>query len=172
VSNRGRPSKKNHIITSAGELFCELGYQGTSIDLVVQRAEVSKPTVYNNFPSKLLLYKAWQASELARLKLALKEWIIGQDLNQVEPKEGCVSSFWSQVYEWLFADLSFIAITRIIYGEPYKLDTETAKSYRGFLEDIQVQGNELLACEQKHACSIAKTAFLNVLSDQFLKLNH
>jgi len=172
VSNRGRPSKKNHIILSAGQLFCELGYQGTSIDLVVQKAEVSKPTVYNNFPSKLLLYKAWQDNELSRLKASLKEaasnesWI-GREVNEI-----WVTGLWQQIYYSLFSDASFLAITRIILGEPYKLDADASQSYRDFLYDLQTQTVELVNIQHENAHVIAESVFLNVFSARFLKLKN
>ena len=52
---RGRPSKRQLILDTARALFAEKGYQGTSIDLVVKQAGVSKPTVYNNFKTKQAL---------------------------------------------------------------------------------------------------------------------
>lgn len=36
-------------------LFLEHGFKGTSVDLVVKMAGVSKPTVYNHFPDKAAL---------------------------------------------------------------------------------------------------------------------
>jgi TetR/AcrR family transcriptional regulator of autoinduction and epiphytic fitness len=51
-------SKKEYIATSALPLFLENGFKGTSIDMVVKLAGVSKPTVYNHFPDKAALMKA------------------------------------------------------------------------------------------------------------------
>jgi len=51
-------SKKNHIVTVALPLFIDNGFKGTSIDLVVKRSAVSKPTVYNHFPDKSALMDA------------------------------------------------------------------------------------------------------------------
>ena len=137
MPSRGRPSKKSHIIESAGQLFCELGYQGTSIDLVVQQAEVSKPTVYNNFPSKLVLYKAWQTSELTRLLLELDRWSLEWcDLQDVRDKKA-TSLYWQSFYEHLFNDKAFLAITRIVNGEPYKLNEDIRAPYQSFLEDVR-----------------------------------
>lgn len=51
-------SKKDLIADAALPLFFEHGIKGTSIDMVVKSAGVSKPTVYNHFPDKanLLLH--------------------------------------------------------------------------------------------------------------------
>jgi TetR/AcrR family transcriptional regulator of autoinduction and epiphytic fitness len=51
-------SKKEHIATSALPLFLANGFKGTSIDMVVKLAGVSKPTVYNHFPDKAALMEA------------------------------------------------------------------------------------------------------------------
>ncbi len=49
--------KKVAIIDAAIELFQLNGFQGTSMDAIAARAEVSKRTVYNHFPSKQDLFE-------------------------------------------------------------------------------------------------------------------
>lgn len=49
-------SKKDQIAEAALPLFLEHGIKGTSIDMVVKSARVSKPTVYNHFPDKANLF--------------------------------------------------------------------------------------------------------------------
>lgn len=44
--------KRQAILDAAKQAFQELGVQGTSMDLLAARAEVSKRTVYNHFNSK------------------------------------------------------------------------------------------------------------------------
>lgn len=51
-------SKRNYIVEMALPLFLEQGFKGTSIDLVVKKSGVSKPTVYNHFPDKTALMLA------------------------------------------------------------------------------------------------------------------
>ena len=51
-------SKKDHIVSTAMPLFLRNGFKGTSIDLVVKKSSVSKPTVYNHFPDKAALMLA------------------------------------------------------------------------------------------------------------------
>ena len=57
-------SKKEHIVGIALPLFLENGFKGTSIDVVVKKSAVSKPTVYNHFPNKAALMLA-----------VIKQWI-------------------------------------------------------------------------------------------------
>lgn len=59
--------KREAIIQAAVAEFREFGFQGTSMDRVAARAEVSKRTVYNHFPSKdelfaATLFELWQTS--------------------------------------------------------------------------------------------------------------
>jgi AcrR family transcriptional regulator len=60
----GRPSHKasallgDRILEIATELFLDLGYGETSIELVAKRARISKRTVYHRFPDKAALFGA------------------------------------------------------------------------------------------------------------------
>jgi len=51
-------SKEAVVLAAARELFLELGYEGTSMDLVARRARASKTTLYSRFPSKEALFAA------------------------------------------------------------------------------------------------------------------
>ena len=56
---RGRPrdvSKSKAILRAATDLFLEKGFDGTSMDGVARKAEVSKQTVYSHFDSKEELF--------------------------------------------------------------------------------------------------------------------
>ncbi len=48
--------KRINIIAAAQEEFKEKGFLGASMDSLAKRAEVSKRTVYNHFPSKEILF--------------------------------------------------------------------------------------------------------------------
>ena len=47
-----RPSKRDHLIDTALNLFYAQGYHATGIDEVIEVAGVAKMTLYNNFASK------------------------------------------------------------------------------------------------------------------------
>lgn len=112
---RGRPSKKQLILDIAQQLFSERGYQGTSIDLVVRLAQVSKPTVYNNFPSKQVLLQTLIESQLEVIKerhLALLE------------ADTAINLALYQVFSEIIDNEFEVAIFRIFYGERYKLEQD------------------------------------------------
>lgn len=45
-------ARRQHIIEVATTLFCQLGYDGTSMSIIAQHVGGSKGTLYNYFPSK------------------------------------------------------------------------------------------------------------------------
>jgi TetR/AcrR family transcriptional regulator, mexJK operon transcriptional repressor len=55
--------KRAVILRAASEAFHELGYDRTSVDEIVRRAGVSKPTVYNHFADKRALFSAFVVQE-------------------------------------------------------------------------------------------------------------
>jgi AcrR family transcriptional regulator len=60
-ARRGRPANEalgQTIIDAAGELFAELGFQATTLDMVAQRAKVSKLSIYRHFENKEALFGA------------------------------------------------------------------------------------------------------------------
>lgn len=63
--------KREAIVVAARALFVEAGYQQSSMDAIAARAEVSKRTLYNHFPSKEALFheiaeQLWQAQIRAK----------------------------------------------------------------------------------------------------------
>ncbi len=92
---RGRPrctEKNDAIRLAAGGLFLEKGFDGTSMDEVARRAEVSKQTVYSHFSCKDDLFIA---AIQARIDESMPENTI-EDLHNVPLKEalfGVASQF-------------------------------------------------------------------------------
>ena len=126
---RGRPSKKQHIIDTAGQLFSQLGYQATSIDVVTQTASVSKPTVYNNFPSKLSLLHEWLILQSDHL-LSMVVFDSAKKI-QTDSLQTCSSSANKQAlnvilngYELLIQETFYLSILRICIGESQKLNSD------------------------------------------------
>ncbi len=58
--------KTEQILAAARDIFLDLGYAAASMDLVAQRARVSKTTLYTRFPSKEELYSATISTECDR----------------------------------------------------------------------------------------------------------
>ncbi|TBR43788.1 TetR/AcrR family transcriptional regulator [Marinomonas agarivorans] len=124
---RGRPSKKQHIIDTALNLFSRLGYQGTSIDQVVAAAAVSKPTVYSNFSSKQVL---WVQSLEKILSLSEEDVQAVLDKQQAhlahnEATVECVLTHWLDIWQsWLASD-DRLCVYRIMIGESHKMEADS-----------------------------------------------
>lgn len=53
-----RSQRRGQLLAAAQEVFVSRGYHATSMDDIADRAGVSKPVLYQHFPSKLELYLA------------------------------------------------------------------------------------------------------------------
>ena len=153
---RGRPSKKQFILDIAQQLFSERGYQGTSIDLVVRLSKVSKPTVYNNFPSKQVLLQTLIEAQLNILQerhLTLLE----SDLTGAD----CLYQVFHQSLQNPFE----IAILRIFYGEQYKLEDDCIKLCLQFVNQIESTAGQVLAALElpQQQCAAIIAIYKNAL---------
>src|SRR6202011_2554417 len=70
--------RRYQLIDVARTLFAERGYEGTSIEEIAQRANVSKPVVYEHFGGKEGLYAVVVDREVERL-LAMATTLLGGD---------------------------------------------------------------------------------------------
>jgi len=53
-----RSARRNQLLGAAEEVFVAQGYHAAAMDDIAERAGVSKPVLYQHFPSKLELYLA------------------------------------------------------------------------------------------------------------------
>jgi TetR/AcrR family transcriptional regulator, mexJK operon transcriptional repressor len=86
-SRRGRPANEalgQTIVDAAYELFVELGFQATTLDKVVQRAKISKLSIYRHFENKEALFSAAMVARCHRsASLALFEGADGSAEDQL-----------------------------------------------------------------------------------------
>ncbi|WP_028468820.1 TetR/AcrR family transcriptional regulator [Neptunomonas japonica] len=133
---RGRPSKKQVILDAARQLFAESGYQGTSIDLVVQTASVSKPTVYNNFPTKQALLQALLEELSSEVQLQRQAIVDDSSLSVI----GRLIA----IFRHLATVPEYLAVYRMCYGERHKLDEVTYQLCARFDQVLQDDCKALL----------------------------
>jgi len=136
---RGRPSKKSIILDIAQQLFAEHGYQGTSIDLVVREAKVSKPTVYNNFPSKQILIQS-----LIERSIESKQQYYKELLQSTDDFSDTIFNLFTSVTDDPFE----LAIFKMFYGESHKLDDQTIVLCQTF--ESQLLACMKLLCDQQN----------------------
>src|SRR5690349_9985144 len=68
-----REERRAQLLAAAQEVFVANGYHGAAMDEIAETAKVSKPVLYQHFPSKRELYLALLDSHLA----ALTELMLG-----------------------------------------------------------------------------------------------
>jgi AcrR family transcriptional regulator len=66
-----RDERRAQLLASALEVFVHNGYHGAAMDEIAEAAKVSKPVLYQHFPSKRELYLALLDSHLASLTTML-----------------------------------------------------------------------------------------------------
>ena len=94
-SGSGASTKREHLLETAWELFCQYGYRAVGIDTVLAKAGVAKMTLYNHFASKEDLIAAAMEKKGAELAASLEGVIeaAGKD-----PKRRLLA-----VFDWLEA---------------------------------------------------------------------
>ncbi len=118
---RGRPTKGAAAGLSTGILqialhqFMNTGYAATSMESVATEARISKRTLYDRFPSKVLLFEAALRQQAAT------------DLNEFrrfEDHPGPFESLLLEMGEWLLAhvlDRHQIAVYRLLVAEGHRM---------------------------------------------------
>jgi AcrR family transcriptional regulator len=75
---RGRATRQQ-LIDAATELFADRGYEGTSIEAVLERVSMSRGSLYHHFPGKEALFEAVVESVHARVGEATLAAVAGID---------------------------------------------------------------------------------------------
>ncbi|MFM8205297.1 MAG: TetR/AcrR family transcriptional regulator [Actinomycetales bacterium] len=70
-----RDERRAQLLTAALEIFTASGYHAASMDEIADRASVSKPVLYQHFPSKLDLYLAVLDLHIDSLVFAIQKAI-------------------------------------------------------------------------------------------------
>jgi AcrR family transcriptional regulator len=85
---RGQATRQQ-LLSVARELFVERGYEDTSIELVLEGAEISRGALYHHFENKRDLYEAVLDEVEARLAEATLQAAIGIEDPLTAVKAGC-----------------------------------------------------------------------------------
>ncbi|MGI9199038.1 MAG: TetR/AcrR family transcriptional regulator [Candidatus Nanopelagicaceae bacterium] len=70
-----RDERRAQLLTAALEVFTAAGYHSAAMDEIAERAGVSKPVLYQHFPSKLDLYLAVLDTHIDSLVFAIQKAI-------------------------------------------------------------------------------------------------
>ena len=88
-----RDQRRAQLLDAANEVFTSKGYHAAAMDDIADAAGVSKPVLYQHFPSKLDLYLALLDQSCDRLVEIVEEALGGEDA-----KEGGVGGNVGAVY--------------------------------------------------------------------------
>jgi AcrR family transcriptional regulator len=89
-SEQGRATREQLISVATG-LFAEHGYEGTSVEAVLDGAQVSRGSLYHHFPSKEALFEAALESVETRIGEETAVAVLGADGLVAGLRAGCLA---------------------------------------------------------------------------------
>jgi AcrR family transcriptional regulator len=78
----GAAQRREQLLAVAGERFAELGFHAVSMDAIADAAGVSKPVLYQHFPSKRALFLALVEEAAGELQLRVGQALEGTTDNR------------------------------------------------------------------------------------------
>lgn len=112
--------RKRHVIKKAHQLFIDKGFQATSIQDILDYAQISKGTFYNYFSSKNELLISIFKTISEEIEKELNELLIGQDPRDLE-------IFIKQIE--LQTEKNHVNKISALFGEVFVSDDEELKQY-------------------------------------------
>lgn len=124
---------KERIMQCAEELFYSKGYDATGVQEIVERAGVTKPTLYYYFGSKKGLLKAIFDTKFERLTPELKE--VGQQPGDIRTKLYSLARVYHRFFEEEYK--FFMLLMALYYSARENEAYQTAKPYfNGFYDSV------------------------------------
>lgn len=121
--------KRCAILQAAVEEFHASGFQATSMDRIAERAEVSKRTIYNHFPSKEVLFEA------------ITDELVNQIVNVAEAPYDSERDLRSQLVEFgrrkveLMTCPGFLRLARVALSEHLRIPELASDTFCRIHED-------------------------------------
>lgn len=154
---RKKAQTRGLIFATAMELFLKQGYDDTTIEQIVAKADVAKGTFFNHFPTKgaILSELGWQRVEMAEVLLQ-KEFSV---LNSAQEKITCLLEVFGQVNE------ENKEITELVLrhtfsqmSSEFEQEKQNQRQFKWVLEGLvsegQVQGEFVNNVEPRHVAEI------------------
>jgi AcrR family transcriptional regulator len=117
--------RRRQLLDVARVAFARNGFHATSMDEVAVQAGVTKPVLYQHFPSKRALYVELLRDTGARLLGRLEETTARATTGRARVEEGFAAYF-----RFVFADE---AAFRLLFAAPVRSDPEFAREVEGTL---------------------------------------
>ena len=115
------PERRSQLLDVAGRLFAEQGFHGLSMEQLAEAAGVSKPVLYQHFPSKQRLYLALLHDAVAELETRLRNALAGTTDNQARV-HGAIAAYFDFVEDRRFqllvrnAELNDAEVREVVDG--------------------------------------------------------
>jgi AcrR family transcriptional regulator len=138
-----RDARRAQLLGSARDVFAAQGYHAAAMDDIAERAGVSKPVLYQHFPSKLELYRALLSTYAEELVARLRGAITKISDNEQRVR-GAVSAYFD-----------FVAVD----GESYRLVFES--DLRSEPEAAEILDRALTECIDLVADAVTTDAGLD-----------
>ena len=91
-----RSARRKQLLEAAQEVFVANGYHAAAMDDIAERAGVSKPVLYQHFPSKLELYLALLDQHVEVLGEQVRSALQATDDNR-QRVDGCIAAYFDFV---------------------------------------------------------------------------
>jgi AcrR family transcriptional regulator len=138
-----RDARRAQLLGAARDVFAAQGYHAAAMDDIAERAGVSKPVLYQHFPSKLELYRALLSTYTDELVARLRTAIVSNSDNEQRVR-GAVSAYFD-----------FVAVD----GESYRLVFES--DLRSEPEAAEIIDRALTECIELVTDAVTTDAGLN-----------
>lgn len=137
---RRRSDKKARLIAAARAEFAAHGYHGTSIDAIIERAEVARATFYQHFKGKREVFQA-----------ALEELIaaVYQAIPPIEPSLDVGPQILRNIERVLHGLIEDEDLARILLMEGFGPDKESREKIRALQERLVLYAEETLLLGQR-----------------------
>lgn len=134
--------KQQRILTAARKVFAAEGYSGASMDLIADKAGLSKPTLYSYYATKAALFEAMLTAPRDAMLLAFED----------DPGAGMVAQLWR--FAWTYADTvmhpDFLSLARLVIGEAQRFP-EIGRAYQESGPDKVLAGLTAFMAAQRKA---------------------
>ena len=151
-----KPDTRNELVEAAWELFAHQGYEGTTINAIIEKVGMSKGAFYHYFDSKQALLDGLIEQMLDEAELVLRPIVEAKDLSAVEKMQRYLDTGgrWKIAQKAFMLDLLRVWHTDSNSLVRQKQETAAMKRIAPMLSEIIRQG-------------IAEGAFTTKYPDQF-----
>ena len=161
VESRTRLSaraRRAQLVEVASRLFAEHGYHSLSMEQLAEAAGVSKPVLYQHFPSKRDLYLALLREAVSELEAQVRQALDGTTSNR-ERVRGAVSAYFDLVENRTF---------QLLFGTAELSEADVRETVEGAMADVTQAVAALIAEDaglQPHAAEFLASGLLGLAID-------